>query len=90
MLFTVKHTELLKLRNKFASPCNPDWKNDDENIMQEIITRVGCRPPHWKIHSNLVAQEILAPDFLAVKNYLKHKNEIFTTVYSNCIGSIPR
>ena len=67
MLFTVKHTELLKRRNKFASPCNPDWKNDDENIMQEIITRVGCRPPHWKIHSNLVAQEILAPDFLAVE-----------------------
>ena len=53
MMFSVKNTEVLKRRNKFASPCNPDWENDDDIIMGKIMASIGCQPPHWKLNSNL-------------------------------------
>lgn len=53
MRFTIKSTEVLKRRNKFSSPCNPDWENEETIIMDGIMASIGCRPPHWKLNSNL-------------------------------------
>ena len=53
MVLTVKNMEVLKHRNKADKPCNQDWKNDDDIVMQKIMHRVGCKPPHWKIHTSL-------------------------------------
>ena len=55
MVLTVKNMEVLKHRNKPDEPCNQDWKNDDAIVMQKIMHRVGCKPPHWKIKANLKA-----------------------------------
>lgn len=49
MIMTVKNMEVLKHRHKADTPCNMDWKNDDDIIMRKIVQTVGCKPPHWKI-----------------------------------------
>ena len=46
MTFKMKNIEALKRRSKYALPCNNDWKHDDEKIMDEIIKRIQCKPPH--------------------------------------------
>ena len=53
MLFTVKNMEVSKHRNKFSDPCNTEWDNDDNMVMEKIMYRAGCRPPHWKLNSDL-------------------------------------
>ena len=45
--------EVFKRRDKSASRCNKDWKNQDQRIMNHIIQRAGCNPKHWKIDSEL-------------------------------------
>ena len=49
MIMTVKNMEVLKHRNKPEDPCNTDWKNDDTIVMEKIMKRVGCKPPHWEV-----------------------------------------
>ena len=46
MTFKMKNIEVLKRRTKQLLPCNSEWKHDDEKIMDEIIKRINCRPPH--------------------------------------------
>ena len=53
MVLTVKNMEVLKHRNKNDKPCNTDWKNDDDIVMHKIMQGVGCKPPHWKLHTHL-------------------------------------
>jgi hypothetical protein len=53
MIFTVKNMEVLKRRNKFTNPCNTNWENDDESVMESIMNGIGCTPPHWKLKSRL-------------------------------------
>lgn len=53
MIFTVKNVEVLKRRNKFVKPCNKDWKNDDDILMDKIMQSIGCKPPHWKLNTHL-------------------------------------
>ena len=40
------------LRRRFGGnnqPCNTDWRQDDNHIRLEIIKKVGCVPPHWRL-----------------------------------------
>ena len=55
MLFTVKNMEVLKRRNKFAKQCNTEWENDDYIVMGQIMRKIGCKPPHWKLNSHLTS-----------------------------------
>jgi hypothetical protein len=49
MTFKVKNIEVLKRRSKYGLPCNKDWKHDDEKIMEEMIQKLQCVPPHWNV-----------------------------------------
>lgn len=49
MTFKVKNIEVLKRRSKYGLPCNKDWKHDDEKIMEEMIRKLRCKPPHWNV-----------------------------------------
>ena len=40
--------EVLHGRNKHKANCEEDWKNHDQHVMEEIMSKTGCRPPHWK------------------------------------------
>ena len=52
MRFKTQKLEVIKNRETAKHSCNQNWKKDDEQIMMEKITDVGCKPPHWKINSN--------------------------------------
>ena len=47
MKFSLQNIVVLNRRDKRNTPCNTDWKNDDQVIMRNIMKKVGCRPPHW-------------------------------------------
>ena len=53
MMFTLKNMEVSKHRNKLSNPCNTEWDNDDNMVMEKIMYRAGCRPPHWKLNADL-------------------------------------
>ena len=46
--FKVVNMEVLRRRNKQQQQCN-DHRNDDEKILEKMISVVGCKPPHWDI-----------------------------------------
>ena len=47
MVFERSKMEALKRRSKSESPCVEDEVNHDQHVIQEIMSRSGCRPPHW-------------------------------------------
>lgn len=53
MKFDVKDVEVIKHRNKPQQPCIDDWRNYDQVIMDDIMLKAGCRPPHWDTTQNL-------------------------------------
>lgn len=53
MRFVVKSMEVLKRRNKLSKPCNDDWWNDGNMVMEQIMYKTGCKPPHWKLNVDL-------------------------------------
>ena len=48
MEFRINNIDVLTHRSKPQKPCLEDWKNHDQTIMDSIMDRAGCRPPHWK------------------------------------------
>ena len=53
MEFGVKNVEVITRRNRVQEPCEKDWKNYDKYIMNEMLRKAGCRPPHWKTDLDL-------------------------------------
>ena len=45
MNFDVKHIETLKRRSKSSLPCNNNWQNDDEQILERLFEAADCKPP---------------------------------------------
>ena len=43
----IKHMEAIRRRNTMNNPCNPDWQNYDDYVLQALANKVGCIPPHW-------------------------------------------
>ena len=41
--------EVLRRRDKRGQRCNEDWKNHDKYVMGDIVSKVGCKPRHWKM-----------------------------------------
>ena len=48
MVFERSKMEVLHRRNKYNHPCIEDFKNHDTYVIEQIISKAGCRPPHWK------------------------------------------
>ena len=53
MKFQVKDIDVITRRNKIRNPCFENWINHDEFILDQIMNRIGCRPPHWTTRLNL-------------------------------------
>ena len=53
MHFVVEDIIVRNRRNKKKSPCNVNWKYDDQDIMKNAIRQIGCQPLHWPGMSNL-------------------------------------
>ena len=47
MKFLTKNIEVITRRNRIREPCEEDWRNYDTHIMEDMMKKVGCRPPHW-------------------------------------------
>ena len=53
MQFKIQNLVVLNRRDKSSNPCSENWNNYDETIMGNLMTRIGCHPPHWKTNLNL-------------------------------------
>ena len=53
MRFELKDVEVNRHRIRPQEPCIEDWKKYDEMIMDGIMLKAGCRPPHWDTAHNL-------------------------------------
>ena len=47
--FELDILEVFRRRNTVHEPCNANWMEDDAKIMNDVITKRRCRPPHWKV-----------------------------------------
>ena len=52
MRFNVDGMEVLKRRNKRNVPCNEDWQNYDDRVMDQHVKTVGCRCPYQNTRNN--------------------------------------
>ena len=53
MRFKVRNIDVITRRNKIHEACVEDWKNYDNELLEFIMSRVGCHPPHWKTQTNV-------------------------------------
>ena len=51
----VQNIEVVRYRNKRLEPCDTEWKEDDDKILNQLIQDVGCRPPHWYVNMEVTA-----------------------------------
>ena len=88
MSFHMKNIEVLKRRSKYYLPCNSEWRYDDEKIMNVIIDKIQCKPPHWDIKSNLKICSKVILYFgcnLQIIHKLQQNNCIKSTRLTNCL-----
>ena len=38
--------ETINYRDKLSNPCHSDWLNDDEKILRDMASTIGCVPPY--------------------------------------------
>ena len=53
MVFERSKIDVLERRYKKSNPCIEDWRNHDQYVIEHIISKAGCRPPHWSSKSNV-------------------------------------
>ena len=46
MRFKLTSMEVIKRRSKSTDQCSQRWRNDDDHILVDHITKVGCRAPY--------------------------------------------
>ena len=52
MNLDVTSLEVFKQRNKRKEPCFEGWPNFDHYLTNDIVTKVGCRPPYVPTHGD--------------------------------------
>ena len=87
--------EVFNRRDKAGERCNNDWRHHDQNVLGDIIGKVGCNPKHWMIKSKLEYcstrqqyQEI-NKEFHNVKTYMppcRGMEKLTETVYETDLG----
>ena len=45
--------EVIRRRDKLDSRCNENWRNQDEDDLNNILKKIGCNPKYWNMRSNL-------------------------------------
>lgn len=93
-IFAVDNVEVIRRRNTRTSPCNEEYKQDDNVIQRKLIEKVGCSPPHWPFDTDYprcttINQmvKILTPPYNYVdseflKNFDPPCNQIQTIAYT--------
>ena len=52
MDFGMSYIEMMRRRNRPQHTCIEDWRNYDQMMMDDIMLKAGCKPPHWKTSQN--------------------------------------
>ena len=47
----IRGMEIVHKRNKATDPCNNDGEEESIKILEELTTRLGCKPQHWDFPS---------------------------------------
>ena len=79
MHFRTKNIEVITRRNRIRRPCEENWRNYDNSIMEAMMKKAGCRPPHWKttldlpICSKPNQMKILSkqPDTMEIESFIQ-------------------
>ena len=53
MLFKIKNVDVIRHRWKPQKRCFEDWKNYDQYVMDNMMLKAKCHPPHWNPTTNL-------------------------------------
>ena len=53
MIYDIKNVNVVARRNKRKEPCFENWKHYDEYVMENMMVKAGCRPPHWNSSDNM-------------------------------------
>ena len=51
--FNMRGVEILQHRNKFNKPCNKGIPDNDEQMIQFVTNKIGCKPPFWNSTSEM-------------------------------------
>ena len=52
-IITVRGMEILRRRNKLSDPCNDYVNSDAIKVLDDVATKLRCKPPHWDLPSLL-------------------------------------
>ena len=89
--------EVIQQRSKSSSTCKEDWLNDDNQIIDQLISKVGCRLPGWNTTLNIPVCDsqddfaalqvplISTVDMKFLKNYIQPCRQIFTVISTSSI-----
>ena len=86
---TISKVMVLKKRPASNVPCNPDLRNDDDNLQLQIITLVGCIPIYWEktVGGQSTYKTCRTQSELSLAYYyLQQYKKIFSTYYPPCSG----
>ena len=53
MEFTIKNIDVIRNRWKSQERCVEDWKNYDQYVMDNLMLKAQCHPPHWNPTTNM-------------------------------------
>ena len=53
MQYEMKDVEVNRHRIRPQEPCIEDWKKYDQALMDDMMLKAGCKPPHWETARNL-------------------------------------
>ena len=53
MLYEIKNIEVDTYRNTRQEPCDSEWQNFDQHLMDDIMLEAGCHPPHRNSTHNI-------------------------------------
>ena len=84
----VSHVTTLRKRKDSNIPCNEKIKSDDLQILQEIITRIGCIPIYWKPLTSTYKELVVCNNSVQLKNaqlYTEHFEDIMSSYDPPCI-----
>ena len=84
----VSHVTTLRKRKDSNVPCNAQLKNDDLQILKEIIGRIGCIPVYWEhlIPQNKDLDRCNTPLQLKIANkYIQNFEKVMYTYDPPCI-----
>ena len=95
MTFMIDSLKVIRRRNTNDSPCNEEFRQDDENIRRQLVEKLGCYPPYWSSSDNYPPcakeddlKDIMTPDLRGLnstflKDFIPPCDQILTFGYTS-------